>query len=131
MYSDSILAVTVAASDVLLPRRLSNPVSRNITMSRYQERLQCILARAGFFAAAFVMSSALLGAVGVAFHSVSRDPVLADSPRARVDVASCNVSGDRSARQRCVQRLLAAAKERDSGAARVAALAASRSGTRP
>lgn len=99
-------------------------------MNRYHERLKYHLARAALFAAAFATSATVLLAVGGAFHGVSSEPVLADSPRARFAVAGCDALGDRVARQHCVQRLVAQAKARDAGAAQVAALAASRSSAR-
>lgn len=97
-------------------------------MNRYYERLKCLLARAALFVAPFATSATLLVAVGGAFYSVSREPVLADSPRARFAVAGCDALGNRVARQRCVQRLVAEARARDAGAAQLAALAANRSG---
>lgn len=99
-------------------------------MKRFHEALECLLARATVIAAAFVMSAALLLAVGVAFHSVSSEPVLADTPPARLAVAGCDALGNRVARQHCVQRLVAQAQARDAGAAQLAELAASRGGTK-
>jgi hypothetical protein len=99
-------------------------------MNRNHETLKCLLARVTVIAAAFVMSATLLLAVGGAFHSVSSEPVLADTPRARLAVAGCDALGDRAARQHCVQRLVAEAQARDAGAAQLAELAASRGGTR-
>jgi len=96
-------------------------------MKRLYEHLNALLARAALFAAAFAASATLLVAVGGAFHSVSKEPVLADSPRARFAVAGCDALGDRVARQHCVRRLVAEAKARDAGAAQLAALAAHRS----
>lgn len=99
-------------------------------MKRFYELLKCHLTRAAVFAAAFVTSATLLVAIGGAFYSVSSEPVLADSPRARSAVAACDELGDRVARQRCVKRLVAEAQARDAGAAQLASLAASRSGAR-
>lgn len=99
-------------------------------MNHCYEHLKCVLARAGLFAAAFATSATLLLAVGGAFYSVSSEPVLADSPRARFAVAGCDALGDRVARQHCVQRLVAEAKARDAGTAQLAALAASQSAAR-
>lgn len=93
-------------------------------MNRFYERLKGLLARVAVFAAAFVTSATLLLAVGSAFYTVSSEPVLADSPRARLAVAGCDALGDRVARQHCLQRLVAEAQARDAGAAQVAALAA-------
>ena len=97
-------------------------------MNRYYERLKHHLARAALFAAAFATSASVLLAVGAAFHGVSSEPLLADSPRARSAVAACDALGDRVARQHCVQRLVAQAKARDAGAAQPAVFFASRSG---
>jgi hypothetical protein len=99
-----------------------------MNMERYYERLKCLLARAAVFAAAFATSATLLLAVGGAFYSVSSEPVLADSPRARFAVAGCDALGDRVARQHCVRRLVAEAKARDAGATQLAALAAHQRG---
>jgi hypothetical protein len=93
-------------------------------MNRYHERLKSFLARAALFSAAFATSATVLLAVGAAFHSVSSEPVLADSPRARLAVAGCDALGDRALRQHCVRRLVAEARVRDAGAAQLAALAA-------
>ena len=97
-------------------------------MNRYYERLKGLLARAALFTAAFATSATVLLAVGGAFHGVSSEPVLADSPRARFAVAGCDALGDRALRQHCVQRLVAEAKARDAGAAQVAVLPALESG---
>lgn len=99
-------------------------------MHRFYESLKSLLARASVFAAAFVTSATVLLAVGSAFYSVSSEPVLADTPQARFAVAGCDARGDRSARQRCVQRLVAQAQARDAGTAQLAALAASQGSAR-
>ena len=99
-------------------------------MQRNFQRFSCLLARAAPFVAAFATSATLLLAVGGAFRSVSSEPMLADSPNARLAVAGCDVLGNRIEQQRCVQRLVAEAKARDAGAAQVVVFAASQSGTR-
>lgn len=97
-------------------------------MNHYDQGLKYHLARATLIAAALVMSATLLLAVGGAFYSVSSEPVLADTPRARLAVASCDALGDRGARQHCVKRLVADAQARDAGSAQLAELSASGSG---
>lgn len=76
--------------------------------------------------ASFATAAAVLFTIVAAFDSVSREPFLRDSPEARAAVARCEARGDRAERQRCVRRLVAAAKASDAGATRVAALAADR-----
>lgn len=76
--------------------------------------------------ASFAMAAAVMLVVLAAFDSVSREPFLRDSLQARAAVARCDAQGERAARQRCVRRLVAAAKASDAGAARVAALEAGR-----
>jgi len=91
-------------------------------MERYYEPFKHFWPRAAAFAAAFAMSATLLLAVAAAFHSVSSEPVLADSPQARSAIAGCDARGDRAARQHCVRRLVASAKAHDAGASQLAAL---------
>lgn len=73
--------------------------------------------------ASFAMAAAVMLVVFAAFDSVSREPFLRDSVQARAAVARCDAQGDRVARQRCVRRLVAAAKASDADAARGARVA--------
>lgn len=127
MYSDPMPRTAQEAGDApsLL---LSQPPPKEMTMQIHNDLFKRLLARAAVFAAAFATSATLLLAVGAAFYSVSSDPVLADSPRARSAIEGCDALGDRTARQHCVRRLVAEAKARDAGAAQLAGLAASRPG---
>ncbi|MBL8289799.1 MAG: hypothetical protein JNL85_17580 [Rubrivivax sp.] len=74
--------------------------------------------------ASFAMAAAVMLVVLAAFDSVSREPFLRDSREARAAVARCDARGDRAARERCVRRLIAAAKASDADAARIARVAA-------
>jgi hypothetical protein len=131
MYSDPMFEPTVESGDALSPLS-EQPPPKEMTMKRYYyERLQGLSARAAAFAAAFATTATLLLAVGGAFYSVSSQPVLADSPKARSAIAGCDVLDDRVARQRCVRRLVAEAKAHHAGAAQLAALAARPRGARP
>ena len=122
MYSKPMTETRLETGDALSPLP-PQPPPKEMIMERYNERLSRLLARAAVLAAAFAAAATLLLAVGGAFYSVSREPVLADSPQARSAVAGCDALADRAARQQCVQHLLAEAKARDAGDAQLAALA--------
>jgi len=97
-------------------------------MERYYERLKRPSARAALFASAFATSATLMLAVVSAFYSVSNEPVLADSPYARLAVERCDALGDHDARQHCMRRLVVEANAHDAGAAKLVALAARQRG---
>jgi len=126
MYSDP-MPETLQTGDAPSPSK-SKTYPKEIAMERYYDRFKYLLARAALFAAGFAASATLLLAVGGAFHSVSSEPVLADSPQARTAVAGCDARGNRVARQQCVRRLVASAKAHDAGASQLAALAPDRRG---
>ena len=97
-------------------------------MERYYERLKRPSTRAALFASAFATSVTLLLAVGSAFYSLSNEPVLADSPHARLAAERCDALGHRDARQHCMRRLVVEANAHDAGAAKLVALAAGHRG---
>jgi hypothetical protein len=66
---------------------------------------------------AIVTSTAWFAAILIAFHGVSRDDWLSDTPQARRAVAGCNALRDRAARGDCVRELMVAARARDVGQA--------------
>lgn len=80
------------------------------------------LARCALVAASFVTTSALMLALGAAFDGASREPWLRDSPQARVAVAACESRAARGGRRDCLRAVVAQARMRDAGAARLAAL---------
>jgi hypothetical protein len=84
-------------------------------MERTVFRFKPSLPRAWVFGAAFVTSMAWLAVVLAAFHAVSGDDWLYDSPAARVAVARCDALSDRAARRACVRELVVAARSRDAG----------------
>jgi len=71
--------------------------------------------------AAFAASSAVVLAVGGAFHSVSREPFLGDSPHARLVAVRCDALRERGQRHDCVRQAVAQARSRDAGARQLAA----------
>lgn len=81
------------------------------------------LARAALVGASFVTASTLLLALGAAFDAASREPWLRDTPQARAAVAACDAHAARDARRGCLRAVVAEARARDAGAARLAALA--------
>lgn len=81
------------------------------------------LARAALVAASFVTTSALMLALGAAFDAASREPWLRDTPQVRVAVAACDARASRDARRNRLRTVVAEARARDAGAARLAALA--------
>jgi hypothetical protein len=93
-------------------------------MHPLKQRLKHWVVGAACFAAAFVASSFVVLAVGVAFHVASREPWLAESPQSRAVAQRCFADGERADRYRCVRAAVAAALARDAGAAQVAALGA-------
>jgi hypothetical protein len=74
-------------------------------------------ARAVIFVASFAAASAVMVAVGGAFHAAGSRAVLRDSPHARAVIARCDARPQRDERRDCVRRVIAAAQARDAGAA--------------
>jgi hypothetical protein len=89
------------------------------------DRLKAIAARTAIVAASFVATATLMLAVGAAFHAASSQPWLRDTPQARTAVAQCAGRPDRETRQRCLKAVVAEARARDAGAARLATVGAS------
>lgn len=77
-------------------------------------------ARAAIFVASFAAASAVMVAVGGAFHVAGSRPVLRDSPQARALVARCDARPQRDERRDCVRRVIAAAEARDAGVSTLA-----------
>lgn len=97
-------------------------------MNACHERFEHIWLRPALFAAAIGMSGTLLLSVCSAFYIVSSEPVLVATTEARAAVAVCDALGDRVARQRCVQRLVASASAQDAGTSQLAAVASHQRG---
>jgi hypothetical protein len=89
------------------------------------DRLKAMAARTAIVAASFVATVTLMLAVGAAFHAASSQPWLRDTPQARSAVARCAGRSDRETRQQCLQAVVAEARARDAGGARLAAAGAS------
>ncbi len=81
------------------------------------------LALGAIVLASFTASAACLCAVVLIFDHASSDPFLRDSAPARLAVARCDELGRRSARDRCVHRLVVEARARDADVARPTAFA--------
>lgn len=78
--------------------------------------LPLAVVRSTILAASFVASSLTTLAIGALFHHASRDDWLRDTPLARAAVQRCRAHADRQQQRRCLQQLVLAARERDSGA---------------
>lgn len=85
------------------------------------KRFKFLFVRAAMFAASFASSSLVFVALGAAFHNVSSDAWLRDSPEARRVAARCEGYGERKARHDCVRGAVMEAQARDAGAAQLAA----------
>lgn len=85
------------------------------------KRLKFRSQQAALAVAAFATSSAVVLAVGGAFHSVSHEPFLADSPHARLVAARCDALRERGQRHDCVRQAVLQARARDAGARQLAA----------
>lgn len=93
-------------------------------MNRHLEALKRPLASSAIVLASFTASAACLSAVALVFDHASSEPFLRDSAQARLAVARCDQLGQRSARDRCVHRLVVEARVRDAYASRPVAVAA-------
>jgi hypothetical protein len=82
------------------------------------------LTRACLFAASFATSALLMAALGAAFHGVSSEPWLRDSPSLQRLLARCEARTDRGDRRACVRDGLSLARSGRPDADRMAALGA-------